>query len=58
MYVINLNQFTRYISQETALQIALGNINIYNGAKFAHFDPDTFKVYILISFKDRPKFYV
>ncbi|XP_052767199.1 exonuclease 1-like [Mya arenaria] len=31
-----------YMPQEKALQIALGNINIYNGEKFADFDPERF----------------
>ncbi|XP_052275253.1 exonuclease 1-like isoform X2 [Dreissena polymorpha] len=31
-----------YMSDNRALQVALGNINIYTGDKFADFDPDTF----------------
>ena len=30
--------------QQKALQVALGNINIYTGELFAEFDPDTFVV--------------
>lgn len=35
-----------YLPPHKALQIALGNINIYTGEKFADFDPDTFVVCI------------
>ena len=33
-----------YMPQQKALQVALGNINIYTGELFADFDPDTFVV--------------
>lgn len=31
----------RYISNESALQIALGNINVNTGERFADYNPDT-----------------
>ena len=33
-----------HMPHDRALQIALGNINIYTGHKFANFNPQTFKV--------------
>ena len=35
-----------YMPQQKALDLALGNINIYTGEKFADFDPDIFVVMI------------
>lgn len=35
-----------YMPPWKALQIALGNINIYTGERFADYDPDTFVVKI------------
>ena len=37
-----------YMPQQKALDLALGNINIYTGEKFADFDPDTFVVYVVL----------
>ena len=38
------------IPSKKALQIALGNVNIYSGEIFASFNPDTFVVRIYLCF--------
>ena len=40
----DLSYAGEYMPQQKAYQVALGNINIYTGEKFADFDPDTFVV--------------
>ena len=40
----DLSYAGEYMPQQKAFQVALGNINIYTGEKFADFDPDTFVV--------------
>ena len=44
--VVKVLNSTRWLSQDRAYQIAIGNIDINSGERLADFDPDTFQVSI------------
>ena len=42
--ILFLDLWSRYINQDVAYQLALGNLSVHNMKAISDFDPDTFQV--------------